>query len=211
MAIPLFIEERFPEVISVGSVGGPEFYTTVDEVGAGFEYRNANWAQPRHRYDVATGITSQEELMEVRAWHLAMHGRATGFRFQDPQDFSSAPDGYSEPGPYDSKAVQDPNNPFVWYLRKDYLGFSRDILKPAPEHKVLVSANDTLLEQDVDYTVDYTKGTLTFLTPEAPYDVSCGFYFDVPVRFESDLFQARWDDVNLLSGNISLVELRLRR
>jgi uncharacterized protein (TIGR02217 family) len=40
---------RFPDNITYGATGGPEFATTVVATGSGQEKRNVNWAQARGR------------------------------------------------------------------------------------------------------------------------------------------------------------------
>ena len=40
-----FAEVRFPDDISYGSSGGPEYSTDIVETQSGHEQRNANWAE----------------------------------------------------------------------------------------------------------------------------------------------------------------------
>jgi uncharacterized protein (TIGR02217 family) len=44
-----FHEERFPETLSFGAIGGPERRTDVVTLTNGFEERNTPWAHSRRR------------------------------------------------------------------------------------------------------------------------------------------------------------------
>jgi uncharacterized protein (TIGR02217 family) len=83
-----FIESpRFPEGISYGAIGGPEYSTDVVEIKSGSEQRNANWSASRSSYDVSHGVKSQDELDTLIAFFRACKGRAHGFRFKDFTDY----------------------------------------------------------------------------------------------------------------------------
>jgi uncharacterized protein (TIGR02217 family) len=84
-----FHEVRFPDNIAYGATGGPEFATTVVATGAGHEKRNANWAQARGRWDVASGLKKQAQIDELIAFFRARRGRAYGFRFKDWTDYKA--------------------------------------------------------------------------------------------------------------------------
>ncbi|GFY65257.1 uncharacterized protein TNIN_37591 [Trichonephila inaurata madagascariensis] len=60
-----FTEIRFPENISYGSAGGPEFSTDVVTTHNGCEQRNVNWSRARARYNIAYGVRSNEQLTEL--------------------------------------------------------------------------------------------------------------------------------------------------
>lgn len=78
-----FTEIRFPENISYGSTGGPEFSTDVVTTHNGCEQRNINWSRARARYNIAYGVRSSEQLTELITFFHARKGKAIGFRFND--------------------------------------------------------------------------------------------------------------------------------
>lgn len=58
-----FIETRFPDDISYGSGGGPEYLTDIVITESGHEKRNIGWAAPRGRYNVAHGVKIRRNSM----------------------------------------------------------------------------------------------------------------------------------------------------
>lgn len=82
-----FHEIRFPDDISYGSNGGPEFSTDIIITQGGFEQRNSNWANARAKYNVAHGVKTETQLAELIAFFRARKGRAHGFRFKDWTDY----------------------------------------------------------------------------------------------------------------------------
>src|SRR5690606_33286115 len=116
---------------------------------------------------------------------------------RDPQDWSSAADGDSDPLPTDQLLGTGDGSRRKFGLVKNYLGFSREIFKPI-EGSVRCAVNGI---ETTNFTVDWTTGVVTFSSPPLHgASVSAGFFFDVPVRFDSDDFTATWSDVNLLTG-----------
>lgn len=85
--MPAFHEVRFPELISWGAEGGPEFLTSVVEFTTGKEQRGQEWEISRGDWDVAHGVKTQEDLDELVAFFRARRGRAHGFRFKDWTDY----------------------------------------------------------------------------------------------------------------------------
>src|SRR5690606_28448001 len=96
-----FSEAVFPIEISVGSTATSTFSTDIEMMENGFERRSSNWSQSRHSYDVSTGISTHALMAEAKAWFMRAGGRLLAFRFRDPQDWSSAADGDSDPLPTD--------------------------------------------------------------------------------------------------------------
>ena len=91
-----FHEVSFPTDISYGSVGGPGFMTNIIELDSGAEQRIARWNQARHKYNVAYGVKSYEQLYNLIDFYIARRGVANGFRFKDFTDCTSVPgDGYA--------------------------------------------------------------------------------------------------------------------
>ena len=74
---------RFPDDISYGSLGGPNYSTDIVTVQSGFETRNVNWLESRHSYDAAFGIRTEAQLSDLLSYFHAMQGRANTFRFKD--------------------------------------------------------------------------------------------------------------------------------
>jgi uncharacterized protein (TIGR02217 family) len=85
-----FIETpRFPDDISYGVVGGPEFNTDVVILKSGHEQRNENWEAARAMFDVSHGVRSQGQMETLVAFFRSVRGRAHGFRFKDWSDYKT--------------------------------------------------------------------------------------------------------------------------
>ena len=84
-----FDDVDFPIAIGAEASVTPGFSTNVVTSASGYEYRNANWAQARLRFDAGPGVRGDAELGELIAFFRARRGPAVAFRFRDPFDHSS--------------------------------------------------------------------------------------------------------------------------
>jgi uncharacterized protein (TIGR02217 family) len=206
-----FHEVRFPDNIGRGARGGPERRTQVVELASGDEERNASWANSRRRYDVAYGIRRADDLAAVVAFFEARNGRLHGFRFKDWSDYkSSLPS--QLPGPLDQPIGTGNGSVASFALMKRYSSgaqvWTRAITKP-----VLGTIRLALggVEQASGWTVDATSGVVTFGTaPAHGIEITAGFEFDVPVRFDSDSLDVTLD-VERLGSITSIPLLEIRR
>jgi uncharacterized protein (TIGR02217 family) len=68
--------------------------------------------------------------------------------------------------------------------------YTRPITKPVAG-TVKVAVDGVVQAPGVDFAVDYVTGTVTLMTPPATnQQVTAGFEFDVPVRFDTDTVQS---------------------
>ena len=146
-----FTEIRFPEDISYGSTGGPEFFTDVITTHNGREQRNINWSHSRAKYNIAYGVRSNDQLLELITFFNARKGKAIGFRFKDWSDFMAI---NQEIGVGDDQKT-------VFQLIKTYTSgedkHTRIIRKPV-ENTVKIFFNG---KEESGYSVDYTTGEVT--------------------------------------------------
>ena len=187
-----FHEIRFPASLSFGSVGGPERRTEVVTLANGYEERNTPWAQSRHRYDAGMGLRSLDDVAELIAFFEARRGRLYGFRWKDWSDFKSSAPG-SAPEFRDQVIGAGDGVAVGFQIAKTYRSGSQDyaraILKPV-QGTVRVGIQGDELTEGVHYQVDQATGMITFTeAPDIGAEVSCGFEFDVPVRFDTDAIQ----------------------
>ncbi|MCH9754201.1 MAG: DUF2460 domain-containing protein, partial [Alphaproteobacteria bacterium] len=82
-----FLENRFPTDISYGVSGGPCFDTEIVETHSGTEYRNIRTPYGRNKYNIASGIKTQNQLDEVINFFRVVKGKGIGFRFKDWLDY----------------------------------------------------------------------------------------------------------------------------
>ncbi len=184
-----FHEVRFPEALSFGSSGGPERRTEVVTLASGHEERNSPWADSRRRYDAGVGLRALDDIEVLLAFFEARQGRLFGFRWKDWADFKS-----SRP----SRAVARDNQllgmgdgvrrefPLLKRYRSGGHVYDRRIEKPVAG-SVLVGLGGDALVETVHYEVDVERGIIAFFDAPPPgAEVTAGFEFDVPVRFDSD-------------------------
>jgi len=182
-----FHEVRFPTGVSLGSLGGPERVTEVVQLASGAEERNTPHYSSRRRYDAGYGIATLDDMHAVIAFFEARRGRLYGFRFRDPFDFRSCPP-LRAPAPSDQVLGlgygQQTDFPLIKTYSSGAQAYTRRIHKPvAGSVRVAVAGT----EQTDGWSVDTTTGIVTFTEPPGEgAEVTAGFEFDVPVRFDTD-------------------------
>jgi uncharacterized protein (TIGR02217 family) len=210
----LFHEVRFPTAISRASQGGPERRTDVVTMGSGFEERNARWADSRRSYNAGYGVKSIDELHSVIAFFEERRGRLTGFRWRDHADWKSCPPS-AVPSATDQVIGLGTGTRTTFQLTKTYgttyAPWVRTITKPVANTVKIAVANS--VKPATSFTVNTTTGLVTFLAghiPAANAQITAGFEFDVPVRFDTDKLEVSLQ--GLAHGaipNIPVVEVRL--
>ncbi len=197
-----FAEERLPEDIANGAEGGPEFSTDIVVLSSGHEQRNSNWQYPRARYHISKPLQTQAQIERLQAFFRARKGRAAGFRFKDWSDYM-----------LESEAIGTGTGlETSFQLVKSYTSGGvqsvRTITKPVMG-SISIFVDGFLQSSGV--SVDVTTGVVTFDTaPALGGVITASGEFDVPVRFDNDLLQAKLEEQGSYSmNNIELVEIRL--
>ena len=187
-----FHEVRFPASLSFGSVGGPERRTEVVTLANGFEERNTPWAHSRRRYDAGVGMRSLDDVEALIAFFEARQGQLFGFRWKDWSDFKSGK-ATAETTFEDQIIATGDGVGSVFQLNKGYASGSakyvRPITKPVVGSVKIGVSGDPLVET-IHFEVDETTGLVTFNhPPDEGTEITAGFEFDVPVRFDTDTIQ----------------------
>ena len=184
-----FHEVRFPASLSFGSTGGPERRTDVVTLANGFEERNTPWEHSRRRYEAGLSMRSMDDIDKVLAFFEARRGRMHGFRWKDWADFKtgvpsrevSFEDEVIAHGDEATKSYQ-----LVKIYRSGEQEYARPVTKPVAGTVRVGIAGVEQLEGE-HYEVDTETGIITFAhAPNEGMDVTAGFEFDVPVRFDTD-------------------------
>lgn len=182
-----FHDVRFPTDLSFGATGGPERRTEIVSLASGHEQRNSPWAHARRRYDAGVGLRSLDDLEAVIAFFEARRGPLYAFRFRDWTDWKSGP-ASRVPEPLDQAVGTGDGTTASFALRKTYASGGTDYVRPITHPvagTVRVAVNGA--ELFAGFSVDAISGVLRFDTPpDEGADVTAGFEFDVPVRFDSD-------------------------
>lgn len=208
-----FHEVRFPANLSFGSVGGPERRTEIVTLANGFEERNTPWDHARRRYDAGVSLRSLDDVEALIAFFEARRGPLHGFRWKDWADYKSCkPSG--EVGALDQLIADGDGTTKAFQLVKTYASgeasYVRPVVKPV-SGTVRVAVDGDPLVETVHYWVDLATGVVTLKdAPDIGVEVTAGFEFDVPVRFDTDAIQVsvasfRAGDV----PRVPVVELRV--
>jgi len=187
-----FHEIRFPANLSFGSVGGPERRTEVVTLANGFEERNTPWAHSRRRYDAGVGLRSLDDVEALIAFFEARRGQLFGFRWKDWADFKSCA-ASKDPDYRDQVIAIGDGDTTAFQVSKTYRSgledYRRPLAKPVQGTVKCGIQGDALVET-VHYFVDHATGLVTFVEPpDIGVEVTAGFEFDVPVRFDTDRIQ----------------------
>ncbi len=159
-----FIETpRFPDRISYGATGGPEYRTDIVTLDSGFEQANIRWAQGRCRYQ-APGPVIEQYREEWLAWFRAMKGRGHRFRLRDFGDFTcTAANGRCGVSP---NATGYPTYQLAKYYATGSLEEYRRISKPAYQQPIALYRGGVLASAGAsagNYALDTTTGIVTFV------------------------------------------------
>jgi uncharacterized protein (TIGR02217 family) len=207
----VFDNIRFPTSISRGSTGGPERRTDVVTTASGREERNARWANSRRHYNAGFGVKCLDDIHAVVAFFEERRGRLYAFRWKDHADFKSCA-ATATVSATDQVIGTGNGVNAVFQLAKKYGTGTRDYMRSisAPvAGSVLVAVNGIPTTQ---FTVNTQTGVVTFNAGNIPANganVTAGFEFDVPVRFDTDAISISLS--HFASGeipNIPLIEVR---
>ena len=186
--MPDFHNVRFLVSLAFGASGGPSRRTDITTLASGNEHRNCPHAHSRRRYNAGAGVKTLGELNDLIAFFEARFGQLHSFRFRDPLDFKSCkPD--DAPSPSDQIIGTGDGTATMFKIIKSYAdaagAYERPITKP-----VLGTVKCALNGVEIsasDVTVDGLSGEVEFAVPPPVGSIiSCGFEFDVPVRFNID-------------------------
>ncbi len=191
-----FDDVIFPINIGREARVSPGYSTAIVTTASGREQRNAAWASGRLRFDVGTGVRSEDDLQMLITFFRARRGAAKGFRFRDPLDQSVQ---NQLIGAGDGIATRFP-------LIKTYGAGedaeSRRITRPVLDSVAVRVAG--VLQPTGWIMLD--SGILSFtLPPAAGAEVRVDFTFDVPVRFAEDVLDV--DCMTFAAGDVPSVPL----
>ncbi len=208
-----FHEVRFPPNLSFGSVGGPERRTEVVTLANGFEERNTPWAHSRRRYDAGMGMRSLDDIEVLIAFFEARIGQLFGCRWEDWSVYKSGLPS-KDPEYMDQRLGVGDGETTVFQVIKTYESgestYARPIRKPVAGSVKIGLAGDPKIET-IDYSVNTATGEVTFVNPPPiGAEITAGFEFDVPVRFDTDRIQT--SAASFQAGdvpNVPVVEVRV--
>ncbi|MEP5154346.1 DUF2460 domain-containing protein [Planktotalea sp.] len=182
-------EVRFPAALSFGSLGGPERRTDIVTLSNGYEERNTPWSHSRRRYDAGVGLRAMDDVDEVLSFFEARRGQMFAFRWKDWSDFKSCKP--SATVAYEDQLIGIGDGVTKEFqLSKTYrsgeASYTRVIAKPVSGTVKVGVAGDPQQEA-IHFNVDTETGLILFeRAPDEGREITAGFEFDVPVRFDTD-------------------------
>jgi uncharacterized protein (TIGR02217 family) len=206
-----FVEIRFPARLAFGSTGVITRRTDIVALASGYETRATPWADGRRRYVIGEALRSLDDLATLQAFFEARRGPLQGFRFTDPVDHQScAPS--AAISPLDQPIGAGDGKTTVFALAKTYGGaggYVRPIVKPVAGTVRIAVAGVELMASA--FSLDATRGRVTLAAPPAAgAQVTAGFAFDTPVRFEEDHLEATFDSLTTARLTpTALIEVRV--
>jgi uncharacterized protein (TIGR02217 family) len=208
-----FLNVRLPVDVAFGTMGGPMRRTEVVIMGSGFEERNAVWANSRRKYNAGYGLRKRDDIATLIAFFEDVRGRLNSFRMKDLTDYKSCLPSETV-SPLDQAIGEGDGVTTQFQLVKSY-GLSNPYLRPIYlpiTATVRVALDGVEQTQGVDYTVGNQTGIILFAFPPTSggTEVTAGFEFDVPVRFDTDhlaINLAAWDAGE--APDVPLIEVRI--
>ena len=186
--VDVYLHPKTPEYPCYSS---PRWSTDIVQVDSGAEQANQRWAHPMHRYTLPEAVRDMETFNAIRDHWLVMRGPLHTFPWRDPLDFASVPLVYPAIPPIISGTDQalgtgDGFKTSFQIYKKYQRGaqiYNRKIHLPRLD-KLIVMIGGVAT---TSYTCSRPGGVITFNTAPANGAVlTCGYLFDVEVRFESD-------------------------
>jgi uncharacterized protein (TIGR02217 family) len=203
-----FHEIRFPFALALGASGGPQRRTEITTLVSGREARNTPHADSRRRWDAGPGLKSLDDVDTLLAFFEARRGALHGFRFRDPLDNRSCKPSLA-PQPTDQVLGMGDGVATGFQLVKRYASggesWTRTISKPV-DGSVRVAVDGV----EVGFSVALSTGQVTLDTaPADGAEVTAGFAFDCPVRFDTDRLDIALDAIGAGRAQVPLIELIL--
>lgn len=203
-----FDEQQFPTSISRGASSFTKRSTDIVTLRSGYEERNTIWANSKKSYDVSLGLRQIEDIYALAEFWEGRRGPLRGFRFKDWSDYKS---GALTSAVTETDQAMSMITSTTYQMQKEYSPASnpwiRTITKPV-SGTVLVADGTGSLADPADYSVDLTTGIVTFVVPPTGTP-TCGFEFDVPVRFVDEELEINLELFNVGSvPSIMLIEVR---
>jgi uncharacterized protein (TIGR02217 family) len=177
--------------------GVTRWQTDIQQGVNGNEVRNADWQDALRRFDARFGVTRAPDQRALEAWHFVCQGAAIGFLLRDEKDYQVTETNlYGAHNTWTQGHMQPVGAPSetatVFQLVKTYNNGYRQRYRTItrPQAGTVQIYNTSFLLQGGGYSVDYTKGRVTFTAPPGANWYWRGNFY-VPCRFEAD--EIPWD------------------
>lgn len=180
-----------------GWSGGPEFKTRIVEMANGVERRNADWAQPRHRYTSPFLNISKDAYRQIKQMHLVCRGQLHAFRFRDELDYEAEEEFFGlGDGSQDTFQLSK-------FSQIDGVIYQRSVF--AIFGDPVITLNGVVTSQ---YLINKDTGEIVFNSPPSIGDMlNWTGVFDIWVRFAQDWLPFSIDNIDATNGSVDLIEV----
>lgn len=195
-----FHNTTLPASFGYGSGGSSMFSTDMFPLKDGREQRNQNWAGEKRKFNLSYPIKDVTKIISLRNFFRLRAGMANGFLFEDPLDNSSLPTNFAGGTPTNLDQIIGVGNGVTTEFQlkvviTDSIGtFDYLVYKPTSS-TLTVAVAGVAKTLGVHYTLS-VLGKITFGTAPASGNVTAGFRYKVPVRFDTDEFFISYDEFN---------------
>lgn len=158
-------------------------------------------------------MRSLDDIEMLIAFFEARRGQMFGFRWKDWADFKSGKASIA-PQFQDQVIATGDGSVAVFQLNKTYRSglqsYTRPIAKPVAG-SVKIGIQGDPMREGVEFEVDTATGLVSFAhPPDEGVEITAGFEFDVPVRFDTDRIQT--SVASFQAGdvpNVPVIEVRV--
>lgn len=183
--------------IDYGVIGGPRYNTTILRNGGGHEQRIQNWAFPLGRWQLGEKVLLKSEYEYLLNFFNARRGSLEGFWFKDWGDYR-----------FEKKLIATGDGTETTFSFKAVSG--------AEVYRVDLASVDVFVANVLVSNYTILNSQIVFDSPPANgAEIKATYEFYKPVRFEQDVFEARFDYYSEDSGEqfwfisaLPVVELR---
>lgn len=186
-----YLDVLFPETISAGCRVVPMFNNSVVRGQSGKRDVQINWDAPLRKLDVGHVVKDRSTLAAFLDFWITVRGTAYSFKVWDPTDYEAGVEYQNDVVTYIGSIVIGAGDGIKTdFQMYKYYGVgvnqqSRKITKPV-DGTVKVYVDDIEKVEDTDYTIDYTTGVISFMSPVGDtLDVSWAGHFYIEASFES--------------------------
>lgn len=175
----------FPLGVSRTFSGGPRRRTIRFEGASGQAVVNALWSNSKRTFDAGGAVKSLDDVLSFITFWEEARGNLHSWLLCDPFDFRSCAPTATIAATDQAIGTGDAAET-DFQLVKTYgtvNAYTRTIKKPV-NGTLLVAVDGVTQTETTHYTVDYSTGVISFVSPPADtLAITAGFQFYTPVRF----------------------------
>lgn len=194
---PNYLDVYIEPCPGFGWSGGPMFRTEIAALKNGDEFRNAEWAEVRHSFELPFLNIKRPEWRSIKGLFMAVRGMLKVYRVVDEADHEAVDEQF---GTGDGATVAFQLNKLS---EADGAEYQRNVYALPSTPAITVNGVTA-----GSHTVNLRTGVVTFaVAPALAAVLRWTGDFDVWVRFNTDLLNASLDAPNAMNLSVQLIEV----